>query len=226
MVGGLDKLRAELTVGAGPGGEPARARRLFPIALVVSLLLCACDRSEGRKAELRAIAGSAGPVDSILPMAEALRRFTADLPVVRGLDGGATSRDALVAAFVQAVERNDTAAIRRLHVSRAEYAYLYFPSSIYMNEPYRQPPATAWLLNAGNSDKGVSRVLRRLGGHELEWRGYSCSNEAREGDNSFFRSCTIDYRDPQEGTRVSRRLFGAIIERDSRYKFLSYANDF
>lgn len=159
-------------------------------------------------------------------MEEALRRFTADLPVTKALEGGAGSRDELVAGFVRAVERNDTAAIRRLHVTRAEYAYLYFPSSIYMNEPYRQPPGTAWLLNGGNSDKGVSRVLRRLGGRELEWRGYTCSIEAREGDNSFSRSCTMEFRDPETQTHVSRSLFGAIIERDGRYKFLSYANDF
>lgn len=159
-------------------------------------------------------------------MAEALGRFRADLPVVRALEGGAESRDALVAAFVQAIEGNDTAAIRRLHVTRAEYAYLYFPTSIYMKEPYRQPPATAWLLNAGNSDKGISRVLRRLGGQDLEWSGPRCAAVTREGKNAFYRSCTLDYFDPEKRVRVTRRLFGSIIERDGRHKFLSYANDF
>lgn len=226
MVGWLDELRTELTIRTSNGGESARWRRLSPIALAIALLICACDGSKHRSTAPGTPVESAGPIDSILPMAEALRRFMADLPRVSALEGGAASRDELVAAFVRAVERNDTAAIGRMHVSRAEYAYLYFPTSIYMEEPYRQPPATAWLLNAGNSEKGASRVLRRLGGHELGWRAYRCSTQAREGDNSFFGACTVEYRDPQEGTRVSRKLFGSIIERDGRYKFLSYANDF
>lgn len=196
-------------------------RRLFCVALAVGLI-AACDRRE----DPGAARPESSPVDSILPMDEAVRRFRADLPAVARLEGGAPSRDELVAAFVRAIERNDTAAVRRMHVSRSEYAYLYLPSSTYMNEPYRQPPAVAWFLNAENSDKGISRVLRRLGGHDLDWRGYNCAGEAREGDNVFFRRCTLDYLDPQERTRVARRLFGTIIERGGQFKFLSYANDF
>lgn len=221
----MDKLRAQLITGAIPREEPASSRRLLPIALVAGLLAWGCDRSEPN-GDGRAAAVSAGPVDSILPMAEALRRFRTDMPATDELEGGAASRDELVAAFVRAVERSDTAAIRRLHVSRAEYAYLYFPSSIYMKEPYRQPPGTAWLLNSGSSEKGASRVLRRLGGHDLGWSEYRCSAASREGDNTFFRSCTLDYLDPEKQVRVTRRLFSTIMERGGRHKFLSYANDF
>lgn len=222
-MGGLDELRPQLSERAISREEPARARRLFSLALAIGVVLGACGRNEARDADAYAV--PAGPIDSILPMAEALRRFTAELPVTRELEGGAESRDELVTAFVRAIELNDTAAIRRLHVSRAEYAYLYFPTSVYMREPYRQPPATAWLLNAGNSDKGASRVLRRLGGHDLQWSGYRCAAPAREGSNTFYRSCTLDYLDPETRVRVTRRLFGSIMERDGRHKFLSYAND-
>ena len=159
-------------------------------------------------------------------MDEALRRFRADLPAVTELSGGAGSRNELVGEFMLALEQNDTATVRRLHISRAEYAYLYFPSSRYMSEPYRQPPSVAWLLNAQNSDKGISRVMQRLGGRHLEWSGYTCPDETREGDNTFFRSCTAEYVDPQTNARVTRRLFGTIIARDGQHKFLSYANDF
>lgn len=125
-----------------------------------------------------------------------------------------------------AVEQNDTATVQRLHISRAEYAHLYFPSSRYMAEPYLQPPSVAWFLNAQGSDKGISRVMERLGGRDIEFTGFTCAGEAREGDNSFARSCTVLYRDPQLDARVSRRLFGAIIARGGQHKFLSYANDF
>lgn len=159
-------------------------------------------------------------------MGEALARFRDGLPAATRLEGGASSRDALVRAFISALEANDTSAVRRLHVSRAEYAYLYFPTSVYMNKPYRQDPAVAWFLSVQNSEKGITRILRRLGGRALTFGGYDCGAEGREGKNIFWRSCTVNYFDPQDGARVTRRLFGAIIERDGQYKFLSYANDF
>ena len=203
----------------------ARKRRQLLVAFAVCCAVAACDNSADAGPEAAATA-AAGPVDSLLPMDEAVRRFREGLPEVSQLSGGAGSRDELVTAFVRAVERNDTAAIRAMQVSRAEYAHLYFPGSIYMNEPYRQPPAVAWFLNSENSDKGIARVLRRLGGRGIELRGYTCSDESAEGDNSFFRSCALDYLDPEESARVRRRLFGTIMARDGHYKFLSYANDF
>lgn len=225
MVGWLDELRAELINAGNHEGLLARKRRQLLVALAISCTLLACDIGAGT-ATRAPVSPAAGPVDSILPMDESIRRFRTDLPEVIRLSGGANSRDELVAAFVGAVERNDTAGIRRLQLSRSEYAYLYFPSSIYMKEPYRQPPAVAWFLNSENSDKGISRVLRRLGGRGIEFRGYACSTETAEGDNTFFRSCVIDYLDPEESAHVSRKLFGAIMARDGHYKFLSFANDF
>lgn len=158
-------------------------------------------------------------------MEEAIRRFREGLAEVAGLEGGARSRDALVEAFVDAVETNDTSAVQRLLVSRAEYAYLYFPNSIYMNKPYQQAPALAWFLNVQSGEKGISRVMRRLGGQELAVERYSCGEPSREGANTFWRSCTLVYRDPLENSQVTRRLFGAVMGRDGRFKFLSYAND-
>lgn len=225
MVGGLDELRTQLTSTRIYTEKPARLRRLFCVAFAIGLL-SGCDQKSEQPAPPDIGTPRLGIVDSMLSMDEAIRRFRADLPVVQKLEGGSASRDELIAAFVRAVEQNDTAVVRRLHISRAEYAYLYFPSSTYMNAPYRQPPAVAWFLNTENSDKGISRVMRRLGGHDLEWRGYSCAREGREGENAFSRSCTLDYFDPREGTRVTRQLFGSILERDGQHKFLSYANDF
>lgn len=224
-MGRLDELRAQL-ISAGNHEElPARKCRRLLVALAVGWAVGACDGSAGAGAEAAA-STPAAPVDSILPMDELTRRFREGLPEVRQLSGGATSRDALVTAFVLALERSDTAAIQGMQVSRAEYAHLYFPSSIYMRPPYRQPPAVAWFLNSENSTKGISRVLGRLGGRSLEFRGYTCLDESAEGNNSFFRSCALDYFDRDESARVNRRLFGTIIARDGHYKFLSYSNDF
>jgi len=207
--------------------KPALLRRLFCVLIVATALLASCSPAgDGDRTGANDTAPSANKLDSILPIEEAVRRFREGLPEVTRFDGGAHSRDALVRDFVRAVELNDTSAVQRMVVSRAEYAYLYFPSSIYMNKPYQQAPALAWFLNMQNSEKGVSRVMRRLGGQDLAFENYSCADASSEGTNTFWRSCTLVYRDPEEKTQVTRRLFGAIMERDGRFKFLSFANDF
>lgn len=199
-------------------------RRLFCAILVVALL-SGCDGAR-EQTPAESAPPSTGVVDSVLPMNEAIRRFRADLPAVTEMTGGTRSQNELVRQFMLAVQHNDTGTVRRLHISRAEYAYLYFPSSRYVNEPYLQSPSVAWFLNAQSSDKGIARVMQRLGGHDIGWTAYACAEQAREGDNSFYRACMVEYLDPQTKTRISRRLFGAIIARGGQHKFLSYANDF
>src|SRR3712207_7674926 len=49
--------------------------------------------------------------------------------------------DALpISRFVRAVETSDTTALRDLALSRAEFAYLYYPESPLSRRPYEEPP--------------------------------------------------------------------------------------
>ncbi len=216
MVGGLDKLRAKLDT------------TLF-IAAVTALVAVGCDRPAEAGVDRPPQAVSSAPglkIDSILPPGEALRRFQSELPVITELDGAVRGRDALVSDFVRALERADTAALAKLALSKAEYAFLYFPSSVYSRKPYELSPDIAWMLNDQNSRKGATRMVRRLSGHKLKVDGYTCVDSVKERDNVFWRECQLAYLDPASSRRVTRKLFGAIIERGDRYKFLSYANDF
>lgn len=165
-------------------------------------------------------------VDSILPSGEALRRFQAELSPVTVMSTPARSRDQLVARFIDAIETLDSVTLKDLHVSKSEYGFLYFPSSVYSRKPYELPPDIAWLLSEQNSQKGRTRITQRLGGKPLDFQGYTCNETATEGDNRFWRSCQLRYIDPATNRPLTRQLFGAIMERDGRYKFLSYANDF
>jgi hypothetical protein len=164
-------------------------------------------------------------VDSIFTPEESVRRFRVGLPAVAGLSGGARSREGLVRKFVRAVERSDTATIRRLVLDRAEFAYLYYPSSPYAAPPYSQPPGLMWFQIQLNSEKGIVRVLRRFGGQPVPYKGHVCSAAPlRQGENRFWQECTM--RLSAGGGTAVKRLFGAIVERGGRFKFVSYANDF
>jgi len=95
------------------------------------------------------------------PIEIAVSRFRETIPEPAPVDlDGASSRDALVAGFLDALEQNDIPALNRLLISRAEFAYLYFPSSIYMNRPYQQDPSLVWFMMINNSERGLRRVER------------------------------------------------------------------
>lgn len=213
MVGGLDKLRTKLS-------------RTISIAAVAALVAAGCDRAAEAGGRPAQSTPAPGKIDSMLPPGEALRRFQSELPVATALEDGAPGRDRLVSQFVKALERADTAALEKLVLSKGEYGFLYFPSSVYSRKPYELPADVAWLLNEQNSRKGFVRIVRRLGGSNLKFGGYTCGSPVSEQENVFWRDCQVKYVDPATSRPVTRKLFGTIMERGDRYKFLSYANDF
>ncbi len=204
-------------------------RRTVP-ALPLLLPLLACLACEGRTPRPEATAAGESPptgvVDSVLPMDVALDRFRADLAEPDRLRSGADTRDALVQGVIDALAANDTAAFERLAVDRAEWAWLYFPTSTVARPPYELPPALAWFQLQERNRRGVLRALRELGGHEIDSRGYACDPEpTEEGANLLWTGCTVTLsRDG--GEPVTIRLFGAILERDGRFAVLSFTNDF
>ncbi|HEX8452934.1 MAG TPA: hypothetical protein VF647_12610 [Longimicrobium sp.] len=158
-------------------------------------------------------------VDSIFPPAEAMRRFRAGLPEVDSLSGGATSRGELVRRFVRAVETQDTAELRTLLMNRAEFAYLYFPTSRFARPPLRTDPALLWFQMQMNSEKGIVRLLRRHGGADAGFRGHECEDApVAEGENRLWERCTVRLAEGED------RWFGTVIERGGRYKMVGYAN--
>ena len=139
---------------------------------------------------------------------------------VRALRGGATSRDELVARFGQALAAHDTAALSALLLDAQEFAWLYYPYTVYTHPPYRQAPGMVWLLTAQNSEKGLRRVLERFGGRDPALAGYACRTTEPQDLNVLHGDCAVRLA----GDTTGRRLFGTIIERDGRFKFVSYAN--
>jgi hypothetical protein len=166
-------------------------------------------------------------VDSILPMEEQLRRFRAGLAETpRTLGGNVHSKDQLVHAFVHALESADTAALVRLTLTRAEFAYLVFPESPLSAPPYAQAPDLVWMQQSYASGTGLQRLLHRLGGSPLGFRSLSCDEfPVTEGSNRIWKNCTVRFSPPGASTQTLR-LFNGILEREGRFKILSYDNAF
>lgn len=192
---------------------------VYVLLPAVAWSAAACDRPE-----LRSEGPPAGVVDSILTRDEVLRRFRQGLSPVGVLENGKESRHQLVAAFLAAMGSRDTVALSSMAITRAEFAYLYYPTTAQGLPPYDLEPGLMWHLLVQRSDRGLRRSLAAYGGRRLRLLGYDCGKkESREGDNSISGPCVVRVRDP-EGRIVSLGLISQIIERGGRYKFVSYAN--
>lgn len=188
----------------------------------------AVTHTDGASAAEGAAAGppAAAVIDSALPPEEELRRFRADIqeePVA--LAGGTRSRDALGREFARALARADSTALRRMLLTRAEFAYLVYPSSPYTRPPYRQPPWLVWMQLEQESEKGLRRLLARRAGRPLRYAGVSCAGEPETaGASRLWRQCVIR-RARAPGDTVAEQLFGVIVEHDGRFKLASYGNE-
>jgi hypothetical protein len=159
---------------------------------------------------------------------ELLRRFRVGLtPTARLDDHAASSRRVLIDRFAHALAATDTTSLRAMGLSRAEFAYLYYPFTQYVARPYETAPDVLWELMRARSESGMKRLVARLGGAPITVLGNDCeATPTVEGPNRLLTQCTIRFRRAGMDSVQTRRLFGSIIERDGRYKFVSFANDF
>jgi len=167
-------------------------------------------------------------VDSILPIEEELRRFRAAIPgePPTALSGGAPSRDALVDRFLTALEAADTAAFRDMLLTRAEFAWLYYPHTRFTAPPYELAPGLLWFQMENGTSRGFGRLLDRMGGRPAHAVGHACPSDARvERPNRVWEECVVRLRPPGAEPR-DLRLFGSILERGGVFKFVSYSNGF
>ncbi len=167
-------------------------------------------------------------IDSILPADEEIRRFRNSVggAEVTEFSNSTRSREALVARFRRALESGDTAAFQSMVVTPREFIDLVYPESRYTIPPYRQSPALVWQQIQSGSTAGLSRLLARMGGVRTRGERHACEKTPEKfGKTIIYSQCTVAAIQP-DGTVRQIQLFGPIIERDGRFKFVSYANQF
>ena len=167
-------------------------------------------------------------IDSILPVEETIRRFRVAVggePVTE-LAGASPSREALVRRFMKALAAGDSADLRAMVLSAREFADLVYPESPYTHPPYRQSPALVWNQIQNPSASGFTRLVRRLGNQPLRYVDHKCDADPdRQGRNLIWTNCFVRLRSPSEPA-TSHRLFGSLIQRDGKFKIVSYRNEF
>ena len=194
----------------------------FPLWCLVVL---ACSASADDAPTQEPAVTTQGVVDSVFPVEEEIRRFKAELngPAPDSLEYAAPSREVLSAWFIQAVEKLDTMRLRQLVLSPAEFIEFYYPYTQYTRPPYRQSPSFVWFLIQQNSEKGISRLLKRYGGQPTGYRGIECQEPVATQPPNRFWQCAVRWQ-PAPDKPDPLRAFGFIMEREGRFKFVSYAN--
>ena len=179
-------------------------------------MLCSLLAAAGACRRQPAQAAAAPPqhVDSVIPREVEVARFRAGLERPSGLVNAAPTRDALVARYVRALEQSDTAALAGLAINRAEFAYLYYPTNPEAQPPYDLSPELMWFLMQEGSRKGLLRALEQTRRPLSANRLHVQRPAEPPGRDAAWTSCLVQ----------QERLFGPILERDGRFKFVSFAN--
>jgi hypothetical protein len=157
-----------------------------------------------------------------------MRRFRAALGrnVSVDLSDASASREKLVRRFVRDLATADTIDLKRAVISAREFVDLLYPTSPNARPPYRQSPAFVWMQIAGQSASGLARVVHRRAPQQLAYAGHECDSKPEvQGQNRLWLRCRVRLVSPA-GDTTTQRLFGTILERAGRFKFVSYANQF
>jgi hypothetical protein len=167
-------------------------------------------------------------IDSILPVEEEMRRFRAAIggTAVDTLRNASRTRDALVERFVKAITVQDSVELRSMLLDAREFVDLVYPESPSTKPPYRQSPGLVWRSIQAPSEMGFRRLMRRASGLQVTLASYRCNvTPLRQGKNVLWSGCHLELVNAR-GVKETHRLFGTIIEREGRYKFVSYKNEF
>ena len=210
MVGWLDQLRTQVTV-----------RSLLALATLVAAL--SCGGGGGSATAAATTVAAVHQQSDSASNAEVLTQFRRSLGSPPVTLAGYSTRDSLVHAWVNAINHSDRAALERLTLSRAEFAWLYYPDSPLAKPPYALDAETMWMQIRSRSDRGATRALREYDAGRLAFTGYRCEPKPMQsGALTMWNACVVTH--DYNGGSLSEPLFGSIIERDGVFKFVGLSN--
>ena len=212
-----------------------RIRFFKGIATAVTLLLCAAcsgatkDRAAGAPDQQEqpaaasiqppppdAVLSKPASMDSVMTAAQAARAsFAAD---------GASSVDALIDQFVEALTRKDKNALTKLRVTKTEYTDLIIPGTVPVGQPPRlvseQPKEYYWNLLDTKSHYYTDNLVGLYGGRSYFRHDLKFSRPTKE--YAWYTALGQVRLELAANDATYHLLTGWLAEVDGKYKFISY----
>jgi hypothetical protein len=144
------------------------------------------------------------------------------------LQGGASSREALVESFLLGLRERDSALLDALCVTEDEYRELIIPGHVAKGRPPQvlSPEASEYFWETLHQKSLSHRdgLLARFGGRRLQTRETSFEKGIGEyAGHRVYKRLSVLVSD--ENGHVEEIRTGSIIERDGRFKFASFIRD-
>lgn len=195
--------------------------KIFDAAIALVVVTTLALTWSGRDTKTSTPIAGSSPAAAAPTIQDELAAFRSGMTAPRSTFAGPPSRDSLVRLFERALARRDTATLSRLELTREEFAYLYYPDSKMSRPPYELGPDMMWMQIQSQSNRGLQRLLANYGGRSLGIRALDCQPPDRE-NAVLIHQCGVRTKGAPDTTVT--QLFGSIIERDGRFKFVGYAN--
>ena len=189
--------------------------------LAVALAVTAC---KGKETGRDTTSAPSATIDTVLPPEQALARFRGTAPRVESLTAGTPTTDSLLKTFSRAVRTNDTAALVRLAMTRAEFADLYYPNHPRGKPPYDLSPQLMWYQLTENSEQGLRRLLAARGGRDLRITSVACSDTIRLSPTTAVLASCRTTGTARTADSAQAALFSGIIISGNTRKLVGYAN--
>ena len=140
------------------------------------------------------------------------------------LKNASTSSEALAHALLDALARNDRAALERLVLSEQEFREHVWPQ-LPASRPERNLPFSyVWGDLRQKSRANLAKVVSDHGGQRYELLGVEFDDVTDYSTFRVHREATFRVRDAQRSEKVVR-VCGSMIEKDGAWKVFSYVLD-
>lgn len=146
--------------------------------------------------------------------------------VAMRFSSGPSSLDELARGIVLTAAASDTAALSAFRLTEREHEERVWPETpIARQDGPEFPHALAWENIEIRNAAGMARLLSRLGGRSVEYRGVDCAGpEERHDSYVVLTDCRVEIADSERG--VERlQIFRSVVVGDGVYKVIRYERE-
>ncbi len=141
------------------------------------------------------------------------------------LSGAADGLDDLLRTVERALAESDSTRLQALMVTPLEYRDVLFPSFPAAHPPINADFETLWLLQIGDSTRGLRQLVRDYGGKKVRILAIRFERPGQDFVNFVLDETSRVDLEVDGQRRENLRLFGSVFHVGEQYKILSYPDD-